>query len=250
MIDYFETHIEDACNLKCRGCSHFSGLVKKSRPKDLAESEREFARLSEIEEVGTIRIMGGEPLINPQFIEYLRIARRHFPDSNIVLVTNGILVDRALPYRASLVELNIHTTVSNYHIPIQDFSKIERLPYLDTCEKGAMYNISLDLEGKQDGGRAYELCDLHQNSWYFLRNGRFYPCCVAGCIKDFWEHFGLDFGFEQEELGIDIFTHTADEIEDFLNRPIKLCRFCDTEAREHSYSMFGKSKGEIGEWTI
>lgn len=27
MIGYIETHIVDHCNLKCRGCSHFSGLA-------------------------------------------------------------------------------------------------------------------------------------------------------------------------------------------------------------------------------
>ena len=249
MIEYFETHIEDACNLRCRGCSHFSGLVKKSRPKDIGEFEREFKRIAEIEEVGTIRIMGGEPLLNPNFMDYLHIARRYFPYSNIVLVTNGILVDRLLPHRASLVDLHIRTTVSNYHIDIQDFSKISQLPYVDSCEKGDLYNISFDLDGNRNKERAFANCDLHQHRWFFLRNGKFYPCCVAGCIKDFWEHFGLDFGFDQEDLGIDIYEHTAEEIEEFLNRPIELCRFCDTEKRGQTYAPFSKSKGEIDEWT-
>ena len=249
MIDYFETHIEDACNLKCRGCSHFSGLVKKSRPKDLIEFKKEMHRLSEIEEVKTIRLMGGEPLVNPKFMDYLYIARRYFPHSKIVLVTNGILIDRLMPYRAALIDLDIDVTMSNYHIAIQDTDTLRKLPYTELHEKGQLYNISLDLEGKQNSEQAYENCDLHQHKWYFLRDGRFYPCCVAGCIKDFWEHFGLDFGFAQEELGIDIFEHTAEEIEEFLNRPIKLCRFCDTIRREQTYAPFGKSKGEIKEWT-
>ena len=27
MIDYIETHLVDHCNLKCKGCSHFSGIA-------------------------------------------------------------------------------------------------------------------------------------------------------------------------------------------------------------------------------
>ena len=72
MIPYFETHITEACNLNCRGCSHFSVLAKPKH-KDLAEFEREYKRLAEIEEIHTMRLMGGEPLLNPNFMEYLRI---------------------------------------------------------------------------------------------------------------------------------------------------------------------------------
>ena len=248
MIRYFETHIEDACNLKCRGCSHFSGLVKKARPKDIKDFEREFARLSEIENVHTIRLMGGEPLVNLNFMEYVRIAKRYFPNSHIVLVTNGLLLERLVPYKDELRELQIDVTMSDYHLDKQNRSLLREMPISEAHDKGMLYNISLDLEGGQDESRAFAKCDLHQNRWYFLRDGRFYPCCIAGCIKDFWETFGLDFGFEQEELGIDIFTHTADEIEAFLDRPIKLCKHCDTEARGRSYAPFGTSRGEISEW--
>ena len=41
MIPYFETHITEACNLKCRGCSHFS-VFAKPKHKDLKEFEDEF----------------------------------------------------------------------------------------------------------------------------------------------------------------------------------------------------------------
>ena len=36
MINYIETHIVDHCNLKCKGCSHFSGLAQPYF-KDLAK---------------------------------------------------------------------------------------------------------------------------------------------------------------------------------------------------------------------
>lgn len=250
MIPYFETHIEDFCNLKCRGCSHFSGLVKGPRPKDLADFEKEFARLAEIEKIKTIRLMGGEPLVNPDFIKYCRIARKYFPASKIVLVTNGILLERLLPYKEELDRFQIDVTMSDYHLDKQKRSVLRMMPISEAHEKGVLYNISLDLDGRQDPQGAFDGCDLHQNGWNFLKDGRLYPCCIAGCIRDFWEHFGLDFGFSQEELGIDIFTHTADEIEAFLKRPIKLCRFCDTQMRGRTYAPFGVSAGDIKEWSI
>lgn len=249
MIPYFETHITEACNLRCRGCSHFS-VFAKPKHKDLKEFRREFERLAEIEQVKIIRLMGGEPLLNPDWLSYLRIARECFPDCKLVLVTNGILGERLLPHRAALVDLNVDVTMSDYHINIQDTSLLNKLPYTELHEKGQLYNISLDPEGTRDPAVAFNRCDLHEHSWHFFQDGKFYPCCIAGTIHDFWDHFGLDWGFTQEDLGIDIFEHTASEIEEFINSPCKLCRFCATDVRLGTYEPFSKSKGDIKEWTI
>lgn len=52
-------------------------------------------RLSEISKgiVGTFRLMGGEPLLNPNCIQFLTL-QDIFPKSAIWLVTNGILLDK------------------------------------------------------------------------------------------------------------------------------------------------------------
>ena len=244
MIPYFETHITEACNLKCRGCSHFS-VFAKPKHKDLKEFEREFERLSDIEEVGVIRLMGGEPLLNPDFMEYCRIARWYFPRSVIALVTNGILGDRLKPHKEELDRLKIHVTVSEYHLDNQD-----REDATELHEKGNLYNISLDPSGCQDEAQAFYYCDLRINEWFYFMDGRFYPCCIAGTIKDFWEYFGLDWGMAPEDLSIDIFTHTAEEIEAFIHQPCKLCRFCDTITRQHTYKPFSISEKKMSEWTI
>ena len=244
MIPYFETHITEACNLKCRGCSHFS-VFAKPKHKDLGEFEREFQRLAEIEEIGIMRLMGGEPLLNPDFMEYLRIARRYFPRSEVVLVTNGILGDRLIPHIDELNELRINVTISDYHLDKQKLAVCSQ-----RHEKGELYNISLDPSGSQDKDVAHFFCDIRIHNWYYYMDGRFYPCCIAGTIHDFWDHFGLDWGMTPEDLSIDIFEHTAEEIEDFISKPCELCRYCDTFTRPRTYAPFEISKGDIKEWTI
>ena len=244
MIPYFETHITEACNLKCRGCSHFS-VFAKPKHKDIAEFEREFKRLSEIEEIGIIRLMGGEPLLNPDFMEYCRIARRYFPSTSISLVTNGILGHKLVPYEDELKRLRINVTISDYHLDKQN-----KDIHTELHEKGSLYNISLDPSGKQDADLMHYFCDIRIYKWYYYMDGRFYPCCIAGTIHDFWNHFGLDWGITQEELSIDIFNHTAEEIEEFISKPCKLCRFCDTLTRPNTYKPFSISTGDIKEWTV
>jgi len=244
VIPYFETHITEACNLKCRGCSHFS-VFAKPKHKDLGEFEKEFKRLSEIEEIGIIRLMGGEPLLNPDFMEYCRIARKYFPKTAISLVTNGILGYKLEPYVEELNRLHIGVTISEYHLEKQD-----RRICSELHEKGKLYNISLDLTGKQDAGLMHYFCDIRINHWFYFMDGRFYPCCIAGTIKDFWQHFNLDWGITPEDLSIDIFNHTAEEIEDFISKPCELCRFCDTLTRPRTYAPFTLSEGKMSEWTI
>ena len=244
MIPYFETHITEACNLKCRGCSHFS-VFAKPKHKDLQEFEREFKRLSEIEEIGIIRLMGGEPLLNPDFMEYCRIARRYFPNTAISLVTNGILGHKLEPHVEELNRLHVGVTISEYHLEKQNRSICS-----DLHEKGSLYNISLDPSGSQNADLMYYFCDIRINSWFYFMDGRFYPCCIAGCIHDFWNHFDLDWGFTQEDLSIDIFNHTAEEIEEFIHKPCELCRFCDTLTRQRTYKPFTISEGKMEEWTI
>lgn len=249
MIKYFETHITEACNLKCRGCSHFS-VFAKPKHKDIDEFRREFERLAEIEEFEVIRLMGGEPLLNPNYMEYLRIARELFPDTRVVLVTNGILAERLRPNIKELRALQIDVTMSDYHLNEQHIMMLRHFAIAERHEKGQLYNISLDPTGSQDPDFAYEHCDIREHEWFYFMDGRFYPCCIAGTIHDFWNHFGLDWGMKQEELSIDIFTHTAEEIEAFLHQKCELCRYCDTVHRVNSYSPFSRSKGDIKEWTI
>jgi len=250
MIDYIETHITDHCNLHCKGCSHFSGLAM-ARNKNIDQFRREMFRLADIDDIRTIRLMGGEPLLNPEFMEYCRIARHIFPNSNVVLVTNGLLAHRLKPYVDELNNLNIEVTMSNYHIEEQETGFLYNLKKWSVHEKGNLYNISLDLKGGNNSQQMFDGCDLHQNKWYFFQDGRMYPCCIAGNISTFQNHFiQVYLPVAQSECGIDIFTHSREEIIEFLNQPCKLCEYCRTDLRGKSYHPFAKSERKLTEWTI
>lgn len=91
----FEFALAAHCNLNCAGCSHFSPLAQEEFP-DFEESKRSFEHLSALfdGECEYIHLLGGEPLLNPQCEDYLRLARRCFPKGEILLVTNGLLLPK------------------------------------------------------------------------------------------------------------------------------------------------------------
>ena len=251
MINYIETHIVDHCNLKCKGCSHFSGLAAPLF-KDIDSFTKEMQQLSNItnQQVGIIRIMGGEPLLHPNFVSFFKIARECFPNSSIVLVSNGTLLRNVADEDIdTLNNLNIELCVSDYGIQI-DYNKFIKFKYRYFHNKNNMYNISLDLTGQQSIEKAYQNCDLVHGGWYFFKDGRIYQCCIMANIDYFNKHFNKTVNIDIDDISIDIFTHTEEEIHEFLSHPHEACRYCDTIQRHNSYSNFTISKGDIKEWTI
>ena len=92
LIPHIEIHAIDGCNLNCRGCVHFSPLYKR-------DSVDDQERLDDIEKVSKISqnvlsfyILGGEPFLNKNLNLYIKKARNAFPDTDIQIVTNGLLL--------------------------------------------------------------------------------------------------------------------------------------------------------------
>lgn len=244
-MHYLEHHIVDHCNLKCKGCTHFSPLADPWF-EEVEDFKRDFGRLAEIMHVDVIRIMGGEPLLHPNVCEFLRITRELFPDSQIQLVTNGILMQLTEGLIETLNENKIIVCISDYGIFKDLKRQLVGVQYAVVDRKGLMYNACLNLNGDEFSDLSFGNCDLHVNHWNFFQNGRFYHCCIGANIKIFNKYFGKDLPVPE---GISIYDHTEKEINDYLNTITPLCRFCDTIQRKNSYSKFEVSKKEIGEWT-
>ena len=249
MIPYIETHIVDHCNLKCKGCSHFSGLATPSF-KSLEEFEKEVKRLSEIG-VGMFRILGGEPLLHPQVIEFCVLARKYLPYTYVVLVTNGIKIVSLTDEQIQILNDNqIILCVSSYGLKlnVNQLNKFKFLDYPNPDGKKQMYNIRLDLNKTQDAAQSFYNCDLVQGGWYFLKEGRLYQCCIMANIDFFNQHFNRNINIDINDISIDIFENNEEQLLSFLHQPHDACRYCDTIKRHYSYSEFEISKGVIDEW--
>ena len=71
-LSYLEFHVADHCNLNCKYCTHYSPLVEKPVFTDYERFEADFRQLKKlIIDIGVIRIVGGEPLLNPELGKYI-----------------------------------------------------------------------------------------------------------------------------------------------------------------------------------
>jgi organic radical activating enzyme len=81
------------CNLACAGCSHASPLatVWNADPEIVL---RDLSVLRSVADVDEVRVVGGEPLLHPAFIEVLLAIRDSRIGGTVRVITNGTRLDR------------------------------------------------------------------------------------------------------------------------------------------------------------
>ena len=249
MIGYIEHHIVDHCNLNCKGCSHFVPLASKWE-EDLETFTKDFTQLRDLTggQIDVIRLMGGEPLLHPQLVSFVEITRKLFPNSQIQVVTNGILLKKRTEELAPVFNAKgIIVCVSNYGLNL-DLNEITKdFKYKIVHWKNQLYHIGLKREPVkilQGINSNFECCDIHKGRWYYFQNGNIYHCCIGANIH----HLNATGENFPESYGICIYEHTLQEVEDYLSKPNELCGYCDTLYRSKAYNNFDISKKEKSEW--
>ena len=255
---YIETHIVDHCNLNCVGCAHFSPLVRKPRFKDLQEFGAEIARLKDVfgDELERFALMGGEPLLHPDIIAFLEMSKQMLGNTQIELVTNGILMAQlGDKFIDKLNELKVKLRFTDYGLSI-DKSFLDKLELVQIEDRPKLFNISLNLNGNCNPTCMYYHCPAVFKSWlgyvysgcFMLRDGKMYQCGVGAYADDFERYFNFKFDESLDNMGISIFTHSKEQIIDFLTRPHEFCKYCNIFKLERTKVDFRCSERKIEEW--
>lgn len=93
-LPFVETMITQVCNLSCQGCTNYSDL-KHTGYVTWAQGQQDLQQWLRVLDIGEFGIMGGEPMINPEWQEWLQGARAVLPTQRIRFTTNGLLLHRA-----------------------------------------------------------------------------------------------------------------------------------------------------------
>jgi len=93
-LPFIETMITQACNLSCLGCTNYSDLRHRGYVP-WQQGRRDLMAWRDRLEIEDFGIMGGEPLINPGWRDWIRGVRDLLPAAQIRFTTNGLLLDRA-----------------------------------------------------------------------------------------------------------------------------------------------------------
>ena len=143
ILTYFEIHLVEHCNLKCQSCDNFSPLAKPEfiTVKSFDAQMKQMASLAN-NQITKIRLLGGEPLLHPRLNSLLTKARTHFPNAQLLLTTNAILLnDMPKDFWTTCHDNNITIEVTYYPI------KIDRAGYTKLSKE---YDVKIiPFDGKE-----------------------------------------------------------------------------------------------------
>lgn len=193
-----EYHIVDSCNLRCAGCCHYSSLLDELTYIPLSKMSHEFRLLASKtcsgSELKWLRLLGGEPLLHPEIVECLHLARKFFPESDISIVTNGLkLNSMEESFFKECGRLNIGVQITDYgliNLP-ELFARMKDLgcrgELYQTCRTWYYQSIRLT-------GGDHECYDNCRNRIYCrnFRDGRVYLCPQMAYVNIFSTYFGVN----------------------------------------------------------
>lgn len=226
-----EYHLADHCNLNCKGCTHFSNLVPEPVFGNLTQFKKDLSQLSTLfSHIHTFFLLGGEPFLNPDVISYIKAVQTAFPYTNIIIVTNGLLMLSMEQELISFLRENqINISISAYNC--LDIDKIKN--FVRENELCAELRIGKDsftkfLNPKGDSIPSESFSQCIRRNCTYLGEGRIAACCLPFVVKYFNNYFHESI---PEMESIDLYEPglTGHEIQRRLTRPMDLCRYCSTD---------------------
>ncbi len=243
-----EYHLVDSCNLKCAGCSHYSSLLDKLTYVPLEDIVTDLSLLKNKvgDNLTTLRLLGGEPLLHPQICECLTEIRNIFPKTNLVIVTNGILLKK-MPE-----EFYNICSKSNIQISITDYGLLNITEILDKLKdlniKATVYrnsNKNLIWHYKHirlTGGKIDCLSKcIFKNMCNNYRNGKIYLCPHIAYIDFFNKYFGKNIELDNTDyISLDEINSFDELIEKINSAKPNFCY--------HYCNYYDKTHPKKGEW--
>lgn len=258
LFPYFQIILNQTCNLNCKGCTHFANLYNKDHEEgfyNLDSLEKDIELIAKNTEIFRLRILGGEPLLYPHIKEALHISRKYFPNSDIRLVTNGLLLtkvskdllkciyDNSIGVDISLykpivkIKNRICSLLQEYNINF-NFEGIEG-EYIKTFEK------NINISGQSNPEKAMIAC--HSKQCLTLLHGKIYKCPFEALSQKFFEYFS----FENEcNTGYDIknisnWHRTWDKLYMY---PIDSCKYCSEKVE--TFDWCNTTTPEYSDWMV
>jgi organic radical activating enzyme len=262
-INYAEFYMTNVCNFNCDGCNRFNNYYFSGQQKweDYADLYKEWGELVNIRDIS---ILGGEPTLNPTFLDWVNGIADIWRIPKIGITTNGTRLndvkgfyETLLKYKGRVwVEVSLHNTdrkedviesckefldevtikqVSAENIVLIDKNKIKIMIGLASrFDPSAVIENNGTFEVRNSNMfKAFKLCDM-KRCHHFVE-GKLYKCGVTALLPKFYEQFHFNISDEDKELmnAYEPLTtsHTKEEREKFVSdltneMIIPQCKFC------------------------
>jgi len=257
-MPYLECRIVMHCNLNCKGCTGFSN-IHEPEVMTLESFEKYLVRLKELYwGIKYLKLFGGEPLLHPQLSEFIELARKYFPDSKLVVHSNGLLIPSTNEEVFKTMNKMDAKFVFTLYIPtglkkriIEDILCKEDIEYVFR-EPVYEFRKVINSKGDYDPNEIYKTCSKCIN----LIDGIL--SCGLGYIIDALEkHFNVKICEDKFQRCIDIHSTELDgwEINKILSSSSNLCGYCALMDFRHLkddnfYEWKCEGKPQLSDWLL
>ncbi len=244
-LPYLEYQIVNHCNLNCKGCNALVN-IKKKYFFSIDDYEKDFIRLREMfSGIKYLKIFGGEPLLHPRWLDFVRLSRKYFPDAKLVVHSNGILIPNLTPNELRVMHrLNVGFVITLYPVTgmIKDIiqTKLEKSDvsywFTDPVYK---FIKAIRIDGGYNKDEIFRYCHKCIN----LIDGKL-SCGTGEIITELEKKFDVKICDDnyKKERSINIYTTqlNGDEINQLLNISSTLCSYCAFVGVEHVDNLDSK----------
>lgn len=275
LLPFVEVMLTQVCNLSCTGCSNYSDLTHDSYVQ-WGQGQAWFAAWSARLRFSDIGLMGGEPLINPEWQQWVIGIREMFPEAQIRFSTNGLLLAKhpdILDFFQDIGNLVFKITVHVDHRPLENWIAecFERYDWTPVEEYGinrwvTKSNVRLQINRPKtflrpfkgnyesmspwmsDPEKAFAQCI--QKTCPLLYKGKIYKCSTSALLADTLSRFDypnrqawapfMSNGISSDDPSSDILRFVQG-----FGKPEPMCSQCpDSSVSVHSHRDTVSFKGK------
>jgi organic radical activating enzyme len=230
-----EFNLTEHCNLRCTHCDHASSMLP-TKFADLMSFARDVEVLSTVLQAREFKFVGGEPLLHPQLVDFLRVAKDVQIAKRLVLVTNGVLLHRAPDELWELIDgmwISIYPGVKHRF----DWDWVQRIAdehqiwvWRKETPEFAERLLVEEVRNEELVRMVFQNCDLaHLESCHTIHEGRYYMCAPSVWTQPRLALRGVTFeNRESDSVAIHDNASLYEDLDNLIRRqePLEACRYC------------------------
>jgi organic radical activating enzyme len=264
-IPYAEFYITNVCNLACQGCNRFNDVKFRGYQK-WADYADVYTQWSSQVSVGSLAILGGEPMLNPTFYQWADGITNLWPRTLVRIIANGFYLNKTqglYDLLCSKPNLKLWIGIHNKLHKKMIFDQVQRflappltkefddsVPYQHKLYVKDSNGISVIIEHnwwfhqgsiiktqngstlhQSDPYKAHNICNM--KTCHTFSKGKLYKCGVVAVLPEYHEQFNLELTPEDQDL-LSSYTPLSakDQFDqkklfiESLSSPIAQCKFC------------------------
>ncbi len=176
------------CNLRCMNCDHGSPLARAGF-SNLIQFQRDLSILSQVLELQTLKLVGGEPLLHPEICAFLSVAKKSGIAKRVQIWTNGLLLHRLRPGDLDDCDdlvISIYPGVSQRWDPA-DVRRLSKRPTFRVHIKETSHFFKVEVEhprSREEVAKTFLTCkNAHEWSCHSFADGFYYKCSRSQSLE-------------------------------------------------------------------